>query len=73
MFCHEQGGLRTAFDQNDAQRFYLKLSSLAAFDSFLKITLGGAISAHWTKNKYHIEKFVDAYFFGSGLKGTLFY
>ena len=35
-----QGGLRTVFDWNDAQRLFSKLSSLVAFDSFLKIPPG---------------------------------
>ena len=39
-----QGGLRTAFDRSDAQRLFLKLSSLVAFDNFLKITPGALIS-----------------------------
>ena len=35
-----QGGLRTGFDESDAQSLFLKRSSLVTSDSFLKITPG---------------------------------
>ena len=40
----DQGGLRTAFDQSDAQYQFLKLSSLVVSESLYKITPGGANS-----------------------------